>query len=426
MHFLILALFMFVASNVFSQTDLPEPTKKYGIKNPDLKIDPYVQLQGWGVYSMGRSAQTDEDAGLDGVENRTNFFLRRARLGFRGKPYKDVSYTLSLYTDNAGHDSLASTRASTLPATSSGRATDVTRAPATVGLWDSFIQWKISNSDIFHVTAGYFRPQISRENMTAAFNVNSFEKAPSQNYVRQSVVGRGFGRATGVNVGGLKHEGNRGYNYNVGIFNKVTTGDKYGDPEVTLGETQGSEHSLVYVGRFAMTFGDPEMDKYGISYNINYFGKRNGLTVAVNGSTQDKTPTYQGNKVIGGDILWNHGAFQVDGEFFYIFYKGAGMDNYARSRTGHIRAGHNFFLSNGTVLEPAVMVSGFFGEEGAEYTGRDMVYDVGLNWYLDQNRYKFYVHYVAQDGDGENLVHKDGSKGYHFGDYAGVGLTLQF
>lgn len=72
----------------------------------------------------------------------------------------------------------------------------MTRGTANVGLWDSFLQWKVS-SDLFHVTAEYFRPQISRENITAAFNVNSFEKAPSQNYVRQSVIGRG----TGINLG---------------------------------------------------------------------------------------------------------------------------------------------------------------------------------------------------------------------------------
>jgi hypothetical protein len=421
----------FLIPSVYAAETAPvQPEKKFGIKNPDFKIEPYAQLQGWAVHSLNRASQNDSDPGLDGNEARTNFFFRRARLGFRSRPYKDLSYTLSLYYDNAGHDSLANTRASTLPVTSSGRSTDVTKTPAAVGLWDSFLTWKASSSDIAHLTFGYFRPQISRESITAAFNVNSFEKAPSQNYVRQAVIGRGFGRATGINLGGMKHEEKFGINYNVGIFNKVTTGDKYtpsgATAPVTLGETQGSENSLVYVGRVAFTFGDAEMEKYGLGYNINYFGKRKGITVAVNGSTQDSTPIYRSNKVIGGDILFNYGAWNIDGEYFYIYYKGDGMDKEARSRTGHFRIGHNFFLNNGTVIEPAAMVSGFFGEENAEFTGRDTVYDVGVNWYLDQNRYKFYLHYVMQDGDGSNLVHKDGSTGYHYGDYAGLGVTLQF
>lgn len=401
--------------------------KKYGIKTPDMKIEPFAQLQGWVVHSLDRSAQNDSDSGLDKADQRTNFFFRRARLGFRGKPYKDLSYTLSLYYDNAGHDSLASTRATTLPATTSGRSTDVTKGPAAVGVWDSFLSWKVSQSDLFHVTVGYFRPQISRESLTAAFNVNSFEKAPSQNYVRQSVIGRGFGRGTGINAGGFSHQENFGFQYNLGIFNKVTTGDTFkpGATDVTLGETQGSENSLVYVARGSLTFGQPEMEKYGFGMTVNSFGKRKGLTLSLNGSTQDRTPTYKDNKVIGGDILFNYGAWNVDGEFFYIFKKARGVQDYARARTGHLRVGRNFFLSNGTVLEPAVMMSCFYGEEGSDYTGRDTVYDAGLNWYLDENRYKFYVHYVKQGGDGSNLVHKDGPTGFHYGDYAGLGLTLQ-
>lgn len=398
----------------------------YGIKNPDFKINPFAQLQGWGVYSMERSAQNDGDNGLDKADQRANFFFRRARLGFRGTPYKDLSYTLSLYYDNAGHDSMAATRATTNPNTTDGRRTQV--SIATVGLWDSFLTWKVSQSDMFHITAGYFRPQISRESLTAAFNVNSFEKAPSQNYVRQSVIGRGFGRGTGINFGGMKHNDGFGINYNVGAFNKVTTGGTRESDDQRLGETQGDQNSLVYVGRFAMTFGDPEMEKYGLGYNINYFGKRKGLTVAVNGSTQERTPVYKANKVIGGDILFNHGSWNVDGEFFYIYLKDIGQKDYARARTGHFRVGYNIFLKNGTILEPAAMVSGFYGEPGSDNIGRDTVYDVGLNWYLDQNKYKFYVHYVKQDGDGDNLVHSpgtDGTDGYHFGDYAGVGLTLQ-
>lgn len=405
----------------------PPTDVAYGLKNPDFKIEPFAQLQGWGVYSMERSAQNDADAGLDKADQRANFFFRRARLGFRGKPYKDLSYTLSLYYDNAGHDSMAATRATNNPSTTNGRQTDVTRGVAAVGLWDSFLTWKVSKSDLFHVTAGYFRPQISRESLTAAFNVNSFEKAPSQNYVRQSVIGRGFGRGTGINFGGMKYNDGFGFQYNVGAFNKVTTAGtaKDGATTVNLGESQGDENSLVYVGRFAVTFGDAEMEKYGFGYNINYFGKRKGITIAVNGSSQDRTPTYRENKVIGGDILFNYNNLNVDGEFFWIYKKGNKSSEYAKSRTGHLRAGYNFFLSNGTVLEPSAMVSGFFGETGSDYTGRDTVYDVGLNWYLDQNKYKFYMHYVKQDGDGNNLVHRDGSTGYHYGDYAGVGVTLQ-
>lgn len=409
-----------ISLSAIADTSGTPEVKKFGIKVPDMKIQTYAQLQGWGVYSTGRDAQIDSDSGLDKTDPRTNIYIRRGRLGFRGTPYKDLSYVLSMHYDNLGRDSMGATRGSTLPTISSAGASQ--GSLTSVGLWDSFLTWKIASSEIFNVTAGYFRPQISRESITAAFNVSSFEKAPSQNYVREAVIGRGFGRGTGINAGGLSED--KKFNYNVGIFNKVTTGETVGS--TTLGETQGgNDHSLVYVGRAAWNFGDPEMQKYGLGYIINYFGKRNGLTLALNGSNQEISPKYKANRVIGGDFLYNWGAWQLDGEFFYIYKKNLGNDFYSRSRTGHIRGGHNFFLKNGTVLEPAVMVSSFYGEDGADNTGRDTVVDVGLNWYLDENRYKFYVHYVNQSGDGVNLENKESGNGYHFGDYAGVGLTLQ-
>lgn len=271
---------LLVASTAFAQES------KFAIKKPDFDITTYAQMQGWGVYSMERSANVDGNPGMEKIEQRANIYIRRGRLGFKGQPYENLSYILSLYFDNAGHDALSSSRGGTLPGPNGG--------PATVGLWDSFLTWKLSDSDLFHLTGGYFRPQISRESITAAFNVNSFEKAINQGYVRDAVIGRSYGRGTGINLGGLSHEGNFGFNYNLGIFNKVTTGE--------IAETEGTESSLVYVGRVAMSFGDPEMKKYGIGYTVNYFGKRKGITVALNGSSQDETPDYQSSKVIGGDF----------------------------------------------------------------------------------------------------------------------------
>lgn len=417
-----------MSAGAFAQSETSVPTeKKFGLKTPDFKLESYAQIQGWGVYSMNRASQNDNDAGLDKADQRANFFFRRARLGFRGKPYKNLTYTLSMFYDNAGHDSMSATRNATNAPVSDGKQTDVTKQQPDVGLWDFFLTWKLTSSDMFHLTGGYLRPQISRESLTAAFNVNSFEKAPSQNYIRQSVIGRGFGRATGVNLGGMtENKNNFGIRYNVGVFNKVTTGNSYNGGTATTstaGETQGSENSLVYVGRMEFVFGDPEMDKYGLGLKVNYFGKRKGLSIGLNGSTQERTPKYKANKVVGIDWLFNHGNWNIDGEFFWLYHKKLRASDFAKARTGHFRVGHNFPLSNGTVIEPAFMVSGFYGETGSELTGRDTVYDFGVNWYLDQTNYKFYLHYVKQDGDGSNLVHKEGV--FHYGDYVGLGVTLQ-
>lgn len=123
-----------LSANVLAQTETP-PTieKRFGIKTPDFKLEPYAQIQGWGVYSLNRASQNDNDAGLDKADQRANFFFRRARLGFRGKPYKDLSYTLSMFYDNAGHDSMAATRNITNAPVVDGKQTDVTRQQPAVG-----------------------------------------------------------------------------------------------------------------------------------------------------------------------------------------------------------------------------------------------------------------------------------------------------
>lgn len=414
----------------------PEPVQGFVVKTPNFAFQPFAQLQAWGTYSRDRQAQLNTTTDLENVDDRANFFFRRARVGIRGVPYQRLNYTLSLFYDNVGHDSLSNTRNLTNPATgtgaNAGRQNDVTRSGTVVGVWDAFLTWKMSEtSDLAHVTFGYFRPQISRESLTPAFSVNSFEKAISQNYVRQAVIGRGFGRGVGINLGGLVKREGWGTRYNVGVFNRTTTGDTVstGTPPAsgTFGETQGNKNSLVSVARAEVYFGDPEMEKYGLGIQSNFFGRRNGITLAINGSHQDRTPNYFGSRNIGADILWNYRYLTLELEGFLLDYKSNTSPRDVTAKTGLARVGYSFPLKNGTYLEPAAMISGYFGEDQSEFTGRDVVIDGGLNWYLDENRYKFYLHYTHQDAEGGpgagNLGNRPGT--FSYGDYYGLGLTLQ-
>ena len=230
-----------------------------------------------------------------------------------------------------------------------------------------------------------------------------------------------------MNLGGLVKKDGWGTRYNVGVFNKDTTGDTFtpsgSTTSVTLGETQGSKNSLVSVARGEVYFGDPEMEKYGLGIQSNFFGRRNGITLAVNGSHQDRTPNYFGMRTLGADILWNYRYLTLELEGFLIDYKSNTAPNAVTAKTGLARVGYSFPLKNGSYIEPMAMISGYFGETQSEFTGRDVVIDGGVNWYLDENRYKFYLHYTHQDADGSNLGARPGV--FSFGDYYGLGLTLQ-
>ena len=166
---------------VATPTPVPAAPSSFALKTPNFAFQPFAQVQAWATYSRDRQAQLDATPQLETVEDRANFFFRRARIGIRGVPYQRLNYTLSFFYDNLGHDSLSNTRNATNPATGTGanlgRANDVTRSGATVGVWDAFLTWKLSEtSDLAHVTAGYFRPQISRESLTPAFSVSSLKK----------------------------------------------------------------------------------------------------------------------------------------------------------------------------------------------------------------------------------------------------------
>ena len=78
---------------LLAQDASPTP---FALKKPDFKIEPYAQLHGWAVHSIDRKAETNGRPGLDNVDSRTNFFFRRARVGFRGSPYKNLKYQLKL------------------------------------------------------------------------------------------------------------------------------------------------------------------------------------------------------------------------------------------------------------------------------------------------------------------------------------------
>jgi hypothetical protein len=338
-----------------------------------LEFKPLFNFQGWGVHSE---------------DGRNNFYVRRGRVGVEATPYQNLLFVVSGTFDNTGLDAAGATR---------GRATQITNQGPELRLWDTFLSWKLTEGNAAFLTAGYMRPQLSRESITPAFRVNSFEKSIVQNYVRKSAVGREHGRTTGINLGGLLEQG---LHYNFGVFNKLTT------PNAGEEESQGSPNSLVYVGRVAFNLGDPELTRYALILDRNFFGRRRGLTIAANGSYQGPTPDYQANATAGTDVLFNWDNWNVDGEFFWLYQRPAPGSGAERSRTGHLRVGHNFLVKNGTVIEPSLMLAQYQGEV------RDRVIDVGMNWYLDGYRYKLYTHFVKQEP--------------RFGDYFGAGVNLLF
>lgn len=393
------------------------------------EMEIFFMNQLWGVYTIDRVEDNTK------YDNRMDFFLRRSRVGFQGKISENLSWRVWFAYDNVGLDS------HTALTKSNNGLIGVNSNNKEFYLWDAFFTYAL-HKNWANITVGYFRPQVGRESITAGFEVTSFEKALTNFYLRQHIVGIGPGRDTGINIGGLYNDEKSkwGINYNFGIFN---TG-KFN------GGTGGD--SLLYTARIALSLGDPEMEKYGMGYKVNYFGKRNGITLAVNYSYQGRAQdtnsyplavkggvwtgsdltinvpkySFKNNQLLGFDILANYKDFTFNTEYDELKRDYDRSNLSYKDKVWHVRAGYNFTLPNKTILEPAITYSEWKGSNSSlNGNGKFKTTDVGLNWYIKQNKLKLNLHYVDQNGSAYSLYTGTNQNG-KAGDYIGVGIQLIF
>ncbi len=411
-----------------AQADSSHAQSKWLQLQPGHLLKAGAMLQFWTTYTMGQQLYDANLKAYIPVENRTNAYFRRARLLFRGEPYAGLRYYLSMHFDQAGHDLLSATQGPN------------NQAEPALGIWDAFVQWRLPvGRDALHLTAGWFRPQFQREAITPAWSVASLEKSMSQNYVRLQLVGRGPGRAAGLNLGGMAKGEKWSLLYNAGFFNPLLTG--------LNGNSIGVRYAPLWVGRVSLALGDPEMEQYSIAYTMNYFGNRKGISLDFNMAHQGATDQFDAALTYGPDFLLNHGPWVVDGEWMWMKRRPLHADSNvytARSVTGHLRAGYNIPVGR-FVLQPAAMVMWFggamdaAGQEQARLArmsaGREQTYDIGLNWYLNRRDLAFQLHYTihrgqagaAGDGSTVNAYFQQATIGpIRRGNWLGLGFNAIF
>jgi len=392
-----------LASIAILSSILAHGQEKYWVKPDSLYkfVQPVASLQFWSTYTRHERARLADNGPLESVQDRLGFMIRRARIGFKGTPYKKLNYVLTVQYDNLGKDRFSGVRGSA-------------NSAASLGILDAYATYRVSNNDMLAVTIGYFNPQISRECITGDLLVNSLDKSVSQTYIRQHVDGKSYGRATGMNIGGMTHGHQVTIGYNVGIFNNVTTSGDFTD-------TSGKYWSPLVVDRVTFSFGDPDMKSYAINYDANnFFDQRKGITIGLNSSIQGRTDAFHSNSVEGFDVLLNYGHLNLDGEWLWLNRRGEG--NTVHAQTGHVRAGYNMVVAKKYYLEPCIMFTHYTGDDDMPSTGEDTLLDVGVNWYLNKKNCKLSLHYIMQEGHGDN-GYTDGTT-FQKGDYAGLAFVL--
>lgn len=378
----------------------------------------FQQIQIWSVYTMDAR---DED-GVS-VDNRLDMFIRRGRLGVKGNLYPSLSTYICLAYDKLGMDAHTGTPGSGQESSN-----------IEFYLWDVYTTWCVHPAWV-NLTIGYFRPQAGRESITTAFKIDSFTKALTNTYPREHIVGRGSGREAGVNLGGLYHPDMLGIHYNFGLFDT-------NHPKVAGQEGGGIHWSPLLTGRIALSYGEPEMGKYALNYQTTYFGKRSGITLAANATTQGKTDQtcddsgkYEGgflrNRMAGLDLLANWEglclAAEIDWlwrEFEAPFALTANLSGTTYTdRVYHALVGWTTRIYRQTYLEPTVMYTEFIGDSNSAENpgGTHRLLDFGFNWYIKEYDLAFDLHYAIQDGGAVSKFSKgEGEKG----DFVGMGVQF--
>lgn len=347
--------------------------KKTILSPKDLEIVQMIQL--WDVNTFESAAST-------GNEKRNDLYIRRGRIGVRGKLRNDLSFNVVFAYDGIGRDK-----------NTAGQGLVNDGDNRDFYLWDAFWTW--SYKPMLNITAGFFRPQFSRENITAAFNVISFEKSLVNFQPRNQLIGRNTGREVGLNIGGLYLKNGWSINYNIGAFDM--TSDKI------VGT--GKRWYPMLVSRAAFTIGDPEMDNYRLSYFNSYYGERKGITFAINGTYQGQTEIFNNNGLFGGDILANYGPFDFVAEYDWLYRSTIDKTNAATNtidKVSSYRLGYNYKLKNDKIIQAAVMYSLQNGDRsganehlnGLTNTSDQELYDIGINYLLNKDKLKFNLHYV--------------------------------
>lgn len=388
----------------------------------------------WGAVTPDPQVVTAPNAEGETVPDpRADLYFRRARLGLRGLAYTNLEYLIWFAYDNLGKDPYTATLGSGQPL-----------ANNTFQPWDAFLTYRL-DSTWANITAGLFRPHLGREFVISYTGILGLEKNLNHYYLRNHVTQRPSGRETGVNIGGQFNDTTRGYgfNYNVGAFDAT---QERGTASTAL--NGALSQAPLFAGRLGFTLGQPENKDYKISYDVNYFGARKGLSLAAFGSYQgavderftvdsgqvtNRTLIYNGgfkaNSSLGGDLLVNWAGWTVGAEYallqrtfgdvFRSRWRQRATDTatirsrFARSgmprelrdfrdRVYSVYAGYSIPIGETQFLEPSALFSRFEGDpDGGSPVynlGEDQVIDLGVNWYVKKNTLKLSLHYLMQEG----------------------------
>lgn len=296
---------------------------------PSIRLEHRAQL--WVMSTFGAEAQVDRSGGLEEVDPRADLFVRRGRIRLAGELPARLSFLVQLQYDGLAQDP------GTLGLTSG-------RGPVDLQVRDAYATWDMVE-DRLALTAGFFHPKLSREAETSGFSVLSFAKSDLQTYVREHAMGQNSGRVGGLQLEGQVPMDRAAVTATLGAF----------DPNALATSGNGLLWSPLLTGRLQFTRGAEGAAQ-------KPFARRNGLTVALDGSWQGRTELFDHNATFGGDLALRIGAFAFVTEGHGLLRDDALAYVLMARAAWAIPMGERF-------LQPVVTFTRYDGEPGSALSG---------------------------------------------------------
>jgi hypothetical protein len=335
-----------------------------------LDINMYIQW--WNVVTL-------DYAGLD-TDPRLDVFVRRGRLGTSGRVAGKLFYSAQFAYDGVGKDSLSA-------------SAGVPNAEDNKTFFPRDVFFTYNFSRLANLTVGYFRPRAGKESIYSSAFVISQEKSWASFQPRIHMVGRGIGRETGINLGGIADLSGTSMLYDVGIF----------DTNHPLVAGNNTIWSPLLTGRVVWMIGDPEMVQYNTTYSQSGYGERKGLSLGINATWQARSEVFRNNSVMGVDAQLNYGPLDLLFEYNWLYRESPTAEGRLSTtdRLLTLKGAWNFRLSNGTIVQAVAMYSDeqvdrlfALAHENPFTRALDQyVVEAGVNWLLNRDRLKLGLHY---------------------------------
>lgn len=357
-------------------------------------IQPYANIQLWNVYSM------DYEITGEAVPDRFSTYFRRGRVGLKGQLMERLTYNVQCAFDYLGKpDNLSS----------KGKVN-----ASTISLWSAYFTYQpLEKTQWLMLSGGTFLPHLSRESVTSPWTTSSLDKGETSCYLRRFVTGKTNGICPGVNIGGLGDVGKNQLLYNIAFVSRQDNSS-----------FTKTEWSPLFLGHAVFVIGDKEWPTYKYTFSGNPLKKKTSLSIGAGGSTQGKTDVFESSSTYGGDFLLVLGSLKLDGEYYWL--KRENTTEYLAT-CQQLRGSYNLFLKNNWVIEPAIMLCRFVGDDTYQdasfYDGDDNLLDMGVNFIAPKHQIKINLHYVTRNGEG-TTNHRVNSSGT-YGDYINLGIQLK-